>query len=128
MSYRLLSFLTDVENVVQATAAATNGPRWETARIVDFHARLARLSFRQPATAGGGWHGHVQLQHFSLADGRICLKAHLSWVGRETPRTIEIYTVPGLDWVAQARQVAEAWFVGPPAAGTSVGPALAATG
>jgi hypothetical protein len=96
--------------------------------MVNFHTGLARLTLRAHTATRSKPRGQLQMQHFNLADGRSCVKIHLSWAGSDSHCTIEIYTLPGLDWRVQVNRVAEAWLDGPAIAGDSGSAALAATG
>ena len=96
--------------------------------MVSFHTGLARLSFRARGPGGPEPRGQLQLQHFNLADGRVCVKVHLSWAGSEAHRIVELYTLPGVEWRTEVQRVAEAWLDGPPAAAASDHQMLAATG
>jgi hypothetical protein len=96
--------------------------------MVNFHTGLARLTLRARTANGFEPRGQLQMQHFNLADGRACVKVHLSWAGNDHHRTIEIYALPGMDWHVQVNRVAEAWLDGPATAGDTGSAALAATG
>jgi len=84
MSPRLLSFLSDIETALSAADPAPQGGTWQSTRTVNNYLGLGRLYLStrynperlQPL-------GAVQLQSHRLADGSVCLKAFLSWTGRQ---------------------------------------------
>lgn len=106
----------------------SDGITLESARMVNFHTGLARLSFRARTSGGLEPRGQLQVQHFNLADGRVCVKVHLGWAGTEARRTVELYTLPGVEWGTEVQRVAEAWLDGMPVAGESGNGFLAAAG
>ena len=116
MQYRLLSLLADIEKAIRCSMPDSDGITLESARMVNFHTGLARLSFRARTLSGTEPRGQLQLQHFNLADGRVCVKVHLGWAGSEAHRTVELYTLPGVEWGTEVQRVAEAWLDGPPTA------------
>ena len=128
MQSRLLSLLAEIETAIRANMPDDDGSSLESSRMVNFHTGLARLNLRARTALGPEPRGQLQLQHFSLADGRACVKIHLTWAGSESHRTIEVYTLPGLDWKVQVNRVAEAWLDGPVTVNASGGATLAATG
>ena len=129
MHSRLLSFLSDVENSLAADdPSPVEGGAWDNARTVNYHLGLARLNLNvrvpgEPLQPRGA----VLLQSYSLADGTPCLKAALSWTGRDVSQVRAIYTKPGLDWTSEARKVAAEWMGGPPAQTDEEAKAPAAT-
>jgi hypothetical protein len=126
MQSRLLSLLAEIETAIRASLPEGDAG-WESTRMANFHTGLARLTLRVQTPTGPEARGQLQMQHFTLADGRACVKVHLTWAGTDARRTIEIYAVPGMEWRAQVHRVAEAWLDGPTSAGTG-GTALAAAG
>jgi hypothetical protein len=128
MQYRLLSLLADIEKAIRCSMPDSDGLAMESSRMVSFHTGLARLSFRACGSGGPEPRGQLQLQHFNLADGRVCVKIHLSWAGSAAHRTIELYTLPGVEWSTEVQRVAEAWLDGPPAGVPGESPVLAAAG
>jgi hypothetical protein len=128
MQYRLLSLLADIEKAIRCSMPDSDGTTLESSRMVSFHTGLARLSFRNRTANGTEPRGQLQLQHFNLADGRVCVKVHLSWAGSEANRTIELYTLPGVEWGTEVQRVAEAWLDGPPSAVASGNGLFAAAG
>jgi hypothetical protein len=128
MQSRLLSLLAEIESAIRASQPGGDGASLESSRMVNFHTGLARLTLRAHTATGPEPRGQLQMQHFNLADGRACVKIHLTWAGSDSHRTIEIYTLPGLDWRVQVNRVAEAWLDGPVASDGSGSAALAATG
>ena len=128
MQYRLLSLLADIEKAIRCSMPDSDGLTLESSRMVNFHTGLARLSFRARGSGGQEPRGQLQLQHFNLADGRVCVKVHLGWAGSEAQRTIELYTLPGVEWSTEVQRIAEAWLDGPPAGVSSGNPLMAAAG
>ena len=114
MQYRLLSLLADIEKAIRCSMPDSDGITLESSRMVNFHTGLARLSFRSHSLNGAEPRGQLQLQHFNLADGRVCVKVHLSWASSDVHRTVELYTLPGVEWGTEIQRVAEAWLDGPP--------------
>lgn len=117
MHTRLLSFLSDIETALAADdPAPVEDGCWDNSRTVNYHLGLARLNLnvRVPAQPLQP-RGSILLQCYSLADGTPCLKAAMSWNGREESSVRAIYTKPGLDWKSEARKVAAEWMGGPPA-------------
>lgn len=113
---RLLSFLTEIERSLFMEANATEGTVWETSRMVNFQAGLARLILtHRPDAEIEMPQGTVLVQHFCLADGSFCLKTHLHWQGTETTQTLAVYDTPLLNWKLEASRIASAWLAGPPA-------------
>ena len=91
------------------------GPSWDVTRMVNYHHGLARMTLTPQA--GGEpdqLRGAVFVQSFTLADGSLCLKASLNWQGSEVFPIISVYSKPGVDWKAEARQIGSAWLAGPP--------------
>ena len=80
LAMRLLSFLTEIENALVAESPALDGGAWETARMVNFHHGLGRLTLT-PRAGNDLPGGAVFVQTFALADGSLCLKASLNWQG-----------------------------------------------
>jgi hypothetical protein len=128
MQYRLLSLLADIENAIRCSMSDSDGLTLESSRMVSFHTGLARLSFRARGPCGPEPRGQLQLQHFNLADGRVCVKVHLSWAGSDAHRIVELYTLPGVEWRTEVQRVAEAWLDGPPVGAVAENSLLAATG
>ncbi len=126
MPYRLLSLLTEIEKAVRAGQEALGGPALDSSRMVNFRAGLARIQWRAAAGAGADPRGHIQLQHFALADGRACIKAAMGWHGVDLRRTVEIFAAPDVNWTTEAQRVAEAWLDGPGQLGEPADRALAA--
>lgn len=118
MNTRLLSFLSDFENALLADDPAPgDGGSWQSARAVNYHLGLARLTLKVALPSGQiEARGTVLIQSYSLADGTLCLKASLSWEGRDQAVQRSIYSKPGVDWKREARKVAAEWMAGPPAA------------
>ena len=116
MATRLLSFLSDIEQALIKESASNMGPSWDSLRMVNYKAGLARLTLTPPpgaeAAAPGGT---IFLQSFLLADGSLCLKAGLSWEGTATTTTLAVYAKPGLDGPAESKAIASVWLAGPPA-------------
>jgi hypothetical protein len=128
MQYRLLSLLADIEKAIRCSMPDSDGLTLESSRMVSFHTGLARLSFRANGPGGPEPRGQLQLQHFNLADGRVCVKVHLSWAGSAAHRVIELYTLPGVEWSTEVQRVAEAWLDGPPVEVAGANSMMAATG
>lgn len=114
---RLLSFLSEIERALLAESPVVDGGAWETTRMVNFHAQLARLSLTARAAAelpvSGGT---IFLQSFALADGSLCLKATLNWRDSEAQPVIPVYAVPGLNWKLAASRIASTFLEGPTSA------------
>jgi len=117
---RLLSFLSDIERAVRLEANAGEGEVWDSARIVNFPAGLARLTLVAKDPDGGMPQGTVLVQHFRLANGSFCLKASLSWLGAKNTSILAVYEIPTLNWKLEAGRIASAWLAGPPAESTIV--------
>jgi hypothetical protein len=116
---RLLSFLTEIERAIFMEANAAEGTLWETSRMVNFQAGLARLILTRRADAESEMpQGTVLVQYFGLADGSFCVKSHLHWEGNETTQTLAAYDTPLLNWKLEATRIASAWLAGPPAGAT----------
>lgn len=128
MQYRLLSLLTDIEKAIRCSMSDSDGLTLESSRMVSFHTGLARLSFRARSAGTTESRGQLELQHFNLADGRVSVKVHLSWAGSAAHRTIELYTLPGVEWTSEVQRVAEAWLDGPPEEAAGANSMLAAAG
>jgi len=114
LEMRLLSFITEIERALIAESPAIEGGAWNSLRLVNFQQQLARLTLT--ATPGAELPisgGSVFLQCFSLADGSICLKATLGWLGSETATTIAVYDIPGLNWKLEASRIAGKFLEGP---------------
>jgi len=110
---RLLSFLSDIESALGAIDPAPRGGAWEAARMVNTTLGVAKLYLKaryNPSRIESL--GGVQLQSHQLADGSVCLKAFLSWNGRDSESVHAIYDRPQLDWSGEARRLAEAWLSG----------------
>jgi len=113
MSPRLLSFLTDIERALLTEEPAPQGAVWENVRTINYHHGLARL-----ALAARSSPNHIQplgsilLQSYTLADGKICLKAFLSWTGSQTASVHAIYERPDSAWTTEARRVSSEWLAG----------------
>ncbi len=113
---RLLSFLTDTEHALVAEAGMAGGGTWEVSRMVNYNQGLARMTLSERNGAGQPeLKGHILLQSFTLADGSICLKANLNWLGSAEHSVISVYSKPRTNWRAEAGMVASAWLSGPPA-------------
>lgn len=117
MAPRLLSLLSLIETALgqnEAPCVAKGRP----GRSVNFHKGLARMTFNDGS-------GSIFLQGFILADGEICIKALLEWVGAARPGQQAIYPKgDSFNWAGAACRIAEAWLDGPPAveiAATSAG-------
>lgn len=115
---RLLSFLTDIERSIRLEANAGEGAIWDSARIVNFKTGLARLTLALREQDTGFPQGTVLVQHFALANGSFCLKAHLAWDGAEAGTVMSVYDTPLLNWKLEASRIASAWLAGPPAEAT----------
>jgi len=127
MQTRLLAFLTEIETCFLARRPELRpGQGWELGRTVNYDLGLARLTFvdrRSPDPASTS----VLLQSFALADGCLCLRATLNWGETSESVVRSVYAKPGLDWDAEAEQLAEAWSAGPTvsaAASAGVAPLL----
>ena len=129
MSPRLLSFLSEIETALSAAEPAPAGGAWQGSRSVNSSLGLARLYLSTRYNAGRlEPAGAVQLQSHRLADGSVCLKAFLSWTGREAESVHAIYDRPQLDWRAEASRLAAAWLSGQSQAAAPAFEALAAAG
>lgn len=115
---RLLSFLTDIERSIRLEANAGETAIWDSARIVNFKAGLARLTLAVREHETGMPEGTVLVQHFALANGSFCLKANLTWQGSAATQTLSVYDTPTLNWKLEASRIAAAWLAGPPAMAT----------
>jgi hypothetical protein len=119
MSIRLSSFLTDIERGFKADDPSLKGGTLEIGRTLNYNIRLARLAL---GTRTGRDKvesiGTILLQAFDLANGTTCLKASLFWTGHlDAPECVRsIFERPGVDWEAEASQIASTWLAGPPAA------------
>jgi len=122
MNTRLLSFLSDFENALVADDPSPgDGGAWQTARAVNYHLGLARLTLTVAASSGPReTRGTVLLQSYALADGTPCLKAALAWAGREGQVLRSVFSKPEVDWKREARKLAAEWMAGPPAAVTEI--------
>ena len=112
---RLLSFITDIERAVRLEANAGDNEIWDSTRIVNFPAGLARLTLAAKDADSGMPHGTVVIQHFRLANGSFCLKASLAWQGSEATSVLSVYETPNLNWKLEAGRIATDWLAGPPA-------------
>ncbi len=111
---RLLSFLSDIERAVLAESPVVDGGAWESTRMVNFHHNLARLSLKPRNTEEVPFPaGAIFLQAFALADGSLCLKASLNWMGSESFPVISVYSTPQTNWKLEAFRIASAWLEGP---------------
>jgi hypothetical protein len=130
---RLLSFLSEIEQALLLEANATDSPPWETSRMVNFQAGIARLTLSGGDELGLP-QGVIVVQRYWLADNSFCLKAQLQWLGSEAVRTLSVFEVPLLSWKLAASRVATDWLAGPPAEAVpatepaNAFPPLAATG
>jgi len=107
MAPRLLSFLSKIETALIEQGSTIVAKPMQ--RCVSYQKGLARLSF-----ADGG---AISLQNFTLADGQICVKASLTWAGREGQVVHAIYPhADSHDWAMSAEGVALAWMSGPASA------------
>jgi hypothetical protein len=117
---RLLSFLSEIERALLSESPVVDGGAWESARMVNFHSNLARLSLTARAGAelpvNGG---SIFLQSFALADGSLCLKATMTWRDSEAQTVIPVYDVPGLNWKLAASRIASTFLEGPTSASIS---------
>ncbi|HEX3730956.1 MAG TPA: hypothetical protein VHV47_14185 [Opitutaceae bacterium] len=118
MSLRLTSFLSAIEDALQGDTTLRQGGTWDHNRAVNYHLGLARLNLAVRKGQSVQPMGTILVQAFDLADNKVCLKANLSWAGRNDGAEIaySIYQRPGVDWAAEAAQVATAFQAGPPAA------------
>lgn len=128
MSMRLLSFLQSIEKSLQADDPEPQEGAWHNSRTINFQLGLARLALAcrrgsEPAQGRGG----ILVQSFTLADGSLCLRATLSWVGHDGADEVvhSVYAEPKVDWEGAARRIAAAWLSGPPAAAKAEEPAEA---
>ncbi len=113
---RLLSFLTDIERAILMEANAAENSVWDSARMVNFQTGIARLTLTLRADAEPGMpQGVIVVQHFGLADGSFCLKAHLTWQGSNSPVVVSVYDTPTLNWKIESARIASTWLNGPPA-------------
>lgn len=112
---RLLSFLTDIERAIRLEANAGEGEVWDSNRLVNFPAGLARLTLAAREPDSGMPQGTVIVQYFGLANGSFCMKAALTWTGCEPTSTIYVYETPTLNWKLEASRIASAWLAGAPA-------------
>ncbi len=112
VAMRLLSFLTAIETALLAESPALDGGAWDTARMVNFHHGLARLTLT-PRAGNDLPGGAIFLQAFTLADGSLCLKASLNWKGSEHFPVLAVYSTPKLNWKLEASRIAGAWLEGP---------------
>lgn len=114
MSTRLLSFLTEIEQALTKESISNMGPTWEFSRMVNYQHGLARMTVTPPAGAEPDQaRGAIFLQSFTLADGSLCLKASLNWVGSDNFPVYAVYSKPQLDWKSEASRIASAWLAGP---------------
>ena len=123
MHTRLLSFLTDIENALAADEPSPSDGSWDTARLINYHLGLARLTLG--VRLGGGKNeprGVILLQSYQLADGTPCLKAALSWTAATGTTVRSIYAKPDVNWTTEARKVAAEWLAGPPATAAESAP------
>jgi hypothetical protein len=127
MSPRLLSFLSEIETALGAVEPAPQGGSWQSTRMVNNCLGLARLHL-SARLGNETLHplGAVQLQAHRLADGTQCLKAFLSWNGRDSEAVYAIYDNPRLNWRLEARRLADAWLQGQAAASEIYEPLAAA--
>jgi len=114
MSVRLLSLLNAAGNAIQAGASLPDGQRLNMERIVDYQKGMARMNLHVRGVNGSENRGHIQLQQFTFADGRTCIKACLGWGPSDRRSTLEIFGSADTNWDAEANRVAEAWLDGIP--------------
>jgi hypothetical protein len=117
MPFRILSFLTEIENALVVDSPAHPHGAWANSRIINYQSGLARLSLgARPDATTTRTLGSILLQAFDLADHSFCLKANLSWSDKEAGTEIvhALYDKPGVDWAGEARQIAAKWLSGPP--------------
>jgi len=118
MSFRILSFLSEIENALHCEAPEHTRGAWANNRIINYQSGLARLALgAKKDGASARSLGSILLQAFDLADHSFCLKANLSWSEKDAGSEIvhAIYDKPGVDWAGEARQIAAKWLSGPPA-------------
>ena len=121
MATRLLSFLSDIEQALVKESASNMGPTWDSLRMVNYKAGLARLTLTSPRGADPvAPGGTIFLQSFVLADGSLCLKVALAWDGSTATTNIAVYAKPQVDWMGESKQIASVWLAGPPATGAIV--------
>jgi hypothetical protein len=120
MQTRLLAFLTEIEKCFLARRPELqSGQGWEIGRTVNYDLGLARMTFvNRRSSSPDSTRTSVLLQSFELADGCLCLKATLNWGEASGTVVRSVYAKPGLDWDAEAEQLAEAWSVGPTVSAT----------
>jgi hypothetical protein len=114
MRYRLLSLLSDIENAIRCSMPEEDAAVLVTSRIVSYNSGLARLALRNRTMGGFTQRGQMELQHFHLADGTVCVKVFLSWAGSPVRREVDLFTIPGVKWDPEVQRIAEAWLDGPP--------------
>jgi hypothetical protein len=117
MQTRLLAFLAATQRAICSERSEPRpGSGWDASRSVNYAQGLARLVLGARDQDGKvSPLGSVLLQSFKLADGTLCLKAHLSWQESDADVTRPIYAKPHLEWDGEAAQLAGAWLSGPPA-------------
>jgi hypothetical protein len=124
MSLRLTSVLSAIARACREEPAPDGA--WEMSRTINYPLGLARLKLATRSGQAVHPMGSILLQAFTLADGSSCVKANLAWPDREdaAPVTHVIYSKPGTDWDAEARQIAARWLSPSPAPSlTEVAPA-----
>ncbi|HVW19627.1 MAG TPA: hypothetical protein VHC86_00285 [Opitutaceae bacterium] len=128
MSLRLTSFLSAIEDALQGDATLRQGGDWDQSRSVNYHLGLARLNLAVRKGQAVQPVGAILVQAYDLAENKVCLKASLTWAGRNDGAEVSysIYQRPGIDWTAEAAQVATAFQAGPPAAPEKIGLAAVA--
>ena len=128
MRYRLLSLLTDIEKAIRCSMPEEDAAVLETSRIISYHSGLARLTLKARSFAGLDPRGQMELQHFHLADGTLCVKVFLGWAGNPARREVDLFTLPGVKWDPEVQRIAEAWLDGPPLQVSAEHPLMAAAG
>ncbi len=99
---RLLSLLTLIEKVLMNELdPPLAGP---VDRTVNFHKGLARIGLCD--------RGAVLLHSYTLADGQICVKAVVTWAGKQESATMSIYPGENFDWFTAAQKIAQGWIAG----------------
>lgn len=112
---RLLSFLAEIEQAMQADDPSPQGGTWDNTRTVNYHQGLARLTLIARTGARAETLGSLLVQSFHLADGSACIKVTLAWKDAPAEGSHAIYEKPATDWSREARTVASAWLNGIPA-------------
>lgn len=121
MAIRLTSFLSGIENSLGAGSAVLKGGSWDNRRTINYPLGLARYILAARTAAGTEVLGSILVQAFDLGHGASCLRASLFWTGKEDSESVHaIYEHDGIDWAAEAAQVAELWLAGPQGASEGV--------